>query len=157
MLAKGAFMGMFSVNKTYTDLVSVCFRQWQTDGHCQRLHGYSLSICIDFEAKTLDQRNWVLGFGSLSVLKQYLLDTFDHACVVSYDDPELSLFKTLDDKGVIRLVCVDNVSCEAFAKLIYDYVVKSFIPGCEAANDVRCKRVTVSENSENSASFVSCV
>ena len=45
--------------KTYGNEVglSCCFRQWRTDSHCNKLHGYSLGFRFIFEAAKLDEHN----------------------------------------------------------------------------------------------------
>ena len=65
-------MGTFKSTKTYKTSkgLSCCFRQFKANSHCQYLHGYSLEISVEFEAKNLDERNWVVDFGGLKKFEQ---------------------------------------------------------------------------------------
>lgn len=111
----------FQSTKTYVHSLglSACFRQWRAGSHCKFLHGYTLQIKLVFEATELDVRNWVVDFGSLKDIKQYLIETFDHKTIVAVDDPELETFRKLENDGIIQLTVLDAVGCEKFAEHIY--------------------------------------
>lgn len=126
----------FESTKTYTHSqgLSCCFRQWRaTESHCRFLHGYALQVTITFRSQKLDDRNWVMDFGGLKPVKQWLEETFDHKTLVARDDPERQTLEALaapdyDREGepgqpIIDLVVVEHVGCEAFAKMIYDHVM----------------------------------
>lgn len=108
--------------KTYGhDLgLSCAFRQWRARSHCRHLHGYALAFTLTFEATHLDEHGWVLDFGALRPLKERLCDLFDHTTAVAQDDPELALFQQMHGAGMIDLVLMDRVGCEAFASLVAD-------------------------------------
>lgn len=132
---------LFESGKTYTHAqgLSCCFRQWRaTDSHCRFLHGYSLQVTITFRAAVLDHRNWVVNFGGLKKIKEWLESTFDHKTLVAKDDPELGRLRNLAGLAsfslqlygavpIIQLVEVEHVGCEAFAKIIYDHVAEEFL------------------------------
>lgn len=113
---------MFFSTKTYGHEVglSCCFRQWRADSHCKYLHGYALAVKFVFMAREVDHRNWVVDFGSLKSLKQWLQDTFDHKTLVAEDDPELDMFKAIQGIGLIQMVIVPATGCEMFAKMIFE-------------------------------------
>lgn len=116
---------IFYSTKTYEHSVglSCCFRQWRAShSHCQYLHGYALQVKLVFKADGLDDRNWVVDFGGLKKVKQWLQDTFDHKTVVALDDPKITLFRELAIAKIIDLVEVSDVGCEKFAEMIFDYV-----------------------------------
>lgn len=119
----------FESSKTYTHAqgLSCTFRQWRaTHSHCRFLHGYALQVTIVFRSKELDDRNWVMDFGGLKHLKEWLVETFDHKTLIAEDDPALNHFvhmsKDYKDQGgrLIDLTIVEHVGCEAFAKLIFE-------------------------------------
>lgn len=122
----------FESGKTYTHAqgLSCCFRQWRAiHSHCRFLHGYALQVSITFSAAELDDRNWVMDFGGLKHIKQWLEDTFDHKTLVAKDDPAIEHIREhskqfqADPNWVLHdMVIMDHVGCEAFAKMIYDYV-----------------------------------
>ena len=142
----------FTSNKVI-DLGSAAFRQWRsTHSHCQFLHGYRLTADITFECNELDERNWVMDFGGLKDLKNTLAHTFDHKLVVASDDPQLDLFKQLDQAGVAELVILDGgVGCERFA----EFVLKTADTFADEATGgrVRVQKVQINEHENN---FATC-
>lgn len=110
----------FRSTKTYGHEVglSCCFRQWRAESHCNLLHGYALSVKLEFAATHLDDRNWVMDFGGLKPIKKMLEDTFDHTLVIARDDPHLPLFKQMQEAKICKLVVISHVGCEAFARHI---------------------------------------
>lgn len=140
----------FTSNKVI-DLGSAAFRQWRsTHSHCQFIHGYRLRADITFECDELDERNWVMDFGGLKDLKKTLEYTFDHKLVVAGDDPQLDLFKQLDEAGVAELVILDGgVGCERFA----EFVLKTADTFVDEATEgrVRVQKVQINEHESNFA------
>ncbi len=147
--------------KTYGHEVglSACFRQWRaTHSHCRYLHGYALAITLTFEADELDHRNWVQDFGGLKEIKELLVRTFDHKTVVAFDDPDLEVFYKLCRDGIIDLVTIPAVGCEAFAKYVFEQVEAWLAK--QASDDlldeprVMLASVEVREHGANSASYL---
>ena len=140
--------------KTYNHNIglSCAFRQWRAKhSHCKYLHGYALSVRLNFKGK-LNDRNWVYDFGDLKFVKQFLQDTFDHKTVIAEDDPELESFKELEEKGLIQLVIIPHVGCEKFA----EYICKQIAPTIQVNSNERVKlmSVEVREHSGNSAIYI---
>lgn len=140
--------------KTYGHEIglSCAFRQHRADSHCRFLHGYALSVRLEFEASALDVRNWVVDFGSLKSFKQQLVGTFDHKTLVAKDDPALALFKQMERAGICDLVVVDKTGCEAFAELIFE-CAEIWLTDAGYAPRVRVREVEVREHGANSAIF----
>jgi len=133
--------------------LSCCFRQWRADhSHCSFLHGYALSVCLEFEAVELDHRNWVMDFGGLKEIKKRLQDLFDHKTVVAEDDPELEWFREGERRGLLDLVVVPHVGCEQFAKHVFD-MVAGWLAAQEHAAHCRLTKVEISEHGANSATY----
>ena len=129
--------------------LSAAFRQWRADSHCRFVHGYSLEFEYVFGASELDENNWVVDFGGLKEIEDWLKQNFDHKTLVAIDDPMYKIFEEMDEKQVIRMVPVESTGCEMFAKMAMQY-----------ANDLigrlygdRCwvESVTVREHGANSA------
>jgi len=97
--------------------LSAVFRQWRANSHCNQLHGYALAFTFVFEADELDDRNWVVDFGGLKPLKEWLHNTFDHKLVVAIDDPHLERLVALQSDGLADVLVLQAVGCEAFAEL----------------------------------------
>lgn len=163
---------IFESGKTFThgQGLSCCFRQWRADSHCRFLHGYALQVSLTFRSNRLDHRNWVIDFGGLKEVRQWLADTFDHKTIIAKDDPELEIFKALaitsdSDVGtipslqdatakdrIIDLVVVDDVGCEAFAKMIFEYV-QQWLTDQNFEHPVFLQEVEVREHESNFARY----
>lgn len=145
---------MYRSSKTYGHDIglSACFRQWRAESHCRLLHGYALSIHLEFEADELDARNWVVDFGSLKHFKWELENTFDHKLLVAEDDPEKDLLCSLAGMGLADVVVVPATGCEAFAALIYS-CAEGWLVDNGYAPRVRMHHVTVREHGANSATY----
>tara|TARA_R110000824_G_C15206420_1_gene676205 strand:- start:973 stop:1617 length:645 start_codon:yes stop_codon:yes gene_type:complete len=134
------------------ELGSTAFRQPRADSHCKFIHGYQLKAELTFACNELDINNWVFDFGGLKDLKQIFNNQFDHTLVIASDDPEIELFKQLDDKGVARLrIMTGGVGIERFAEWCFktaDTYVEESTEG-----RVWVQSVTVYEHDNN---FASC-
>lgn len=134
---------------------SCCFRQWRAESHCRFLHGYAFKVKMLFSATTLDERNWVMDFGALWPIKDYIKTMFDHKTIVAQDDPELGTMQSLAQRELIQLVEVNEVGCEAFAQLIFKAVkleVQDYNKKHNTA--IYLRGVEVSEHDGNSASYM---
>ena len=84
-------------------------------------------------------------------MKEWLVDMFDHTLLVASDDPMFDELARLANSGLANVIEVNNIGCEAFAKLVYDFVT-AYI----AENEVACivRKVTCKEHANNSASYI---
>lgn len=153
---------MYQSTKVYGhDLgLSCCFRQPKAiHSHCSKLHGYALGFKFVFEAKKLDDLNWVMDFGGLKDLKAQLVDTFDHKLIVAGDDPELELFTQIDKTGIADvMVFPAGVGCEKFARLAFQMAV-DIVSNTQHQVENGMGRVRVvscecSEHGANSATYI---
>ena len=138
--------------KTYAHSVglSVAFRQWRDDGNCRFMHGYALSVRLEFAADELNEQSWVVGFGKLKSVKQWLQDTFDHKTLICEDDPELAWFREAHKRGILDLIVVKATSSEAFAEMIFDHI-SEWLKKENLAPRVQLHRVEVREHEGNGA------
>lgn len=145
---------MYTSTKTYGHEVglSCCFRQWRASSHCKLLHGYAISVRFEFEATELDERNWVVDFGGLKTLKDFLVKTFDHTLIVADDDPQLAELQRLDELGLARVIHLEHVGCEQFAKYIYE-TGQQWLVEMTYSPRVRLAMVEVKEHGANSAIY----
>lgn len=132
--------------------LSCCFRQWRANSHCSLLHGYAIAVSVEFEAKELDERNWVIDFGGLGLIKSFLQNTFDHKLLVAEDDPQLDFLCQLSGLGLASVVVLPAVGCEAFAEYIWEHV-EHWLNANGHGERVRCKSVTVREHGANHATY----
>lgn len=148
----------FASTKTYThsEGLSCCFRQWRAkDSHCQYLHGYAIQVQIEFRAKTLDHRNWVVNFGDMKDIKAWLKDTFDHTTIIAADDPALKVFQDLNrSQGpggkLIQLIVLPDVGMEKFAEHIFEFV-EDWLESKNLADRVQLYKVALNEHATNGA------
>jgi|TARA_R110000851_G_scaffold79763_17_gene175665 6-pyruvoyltetrahydropterin/6-carboxytetrahydropterin synthase len=140
----------FYSGKTYTHNTghSCAFRQWRATSHCNLIHGYALQFEFTFAGSDLDERNWIVDFGGLKPLKEWLKYMFDHTYLVAEDDPEMETVKMLQEKNLIDMRLVTATGCERFAEMAFDKadeIVKELTDG-------RCwvQKATVREHEANS-------
>ena len=116
------------------------------------IHGYALQFELQFGSIALDDKNWVVDFGGLKELKEWLKYMFDHTYLLASDDPHFETFVELADKDLIDLREVEAVGCERFAELTFDKA-SSII---EKLYGNRCwvESVTVREHEANSATCI---
>lgn len=145
----------FKSGKIYTHEVglSCTFRQWRAeDTHCRFLHGYALQVEVEFEATDgLDHRNWVVNFGGLKPFKAWLEQTFDHKTLVAHDDPKREFLEGLDELGLAQVVIVTHTGCEAFARMIFEWLAEWIFH--HEGGRVCVKQVTVREHGSNYATY----
>ena len=137
--------------------LSCAFRQWRANhSHCSYLHGYAISVRVEFAASHLDERNWVVDFGGLKTFKQFLVDTFDHKTLVAKDDPMLPQLRELSvgvsPTPILDIVEVDKVGCEAFSELIFSKLEEWLLTNGFTPR-VWVTKVEVAEHGGNSAYF----
>lgn len=144
-------MTKYISTKTYRHLGPVAYRQWRSDSHCNQVHGYALSFHFEFEADTLDARNWVVDFGGLKPLKGLLEDWFDHTLLVAEDDPMKEHLLNLGALGLAKITLVEKTGCEGIADFLYQYVNEQFLPNYGEGERVWCSKVEVRETDSNMA------
>ena len=146
-------MAKYISTKTYKQIGPVAYRQWRADSHCNLIHGYALSFHFEFEADTLDARNWVTDFGGLKPLKSVLEDWFDHTLLVAQDDPMREHLLNLGKLKLAKITEVEKTGCEGIADFLYEYINTILLPsfGASEAQRVWCSKVEVRETDANMA------
>jgi 6-pyruvoyltetrahydropterin/6-carboxytetrahydropterin synthase len=151
------------VTKTYGHELglSAAFRQPRAISHCRFLHGYALGFKFVFEAGKLDENGWVMDFGGLKPLKQWLCDTFDHKTLIAADDPALRCFELLNEPEgeqaggkVIDLIVVPRVGCESFARMAWDRADQLVSPWARNDRGLRLVAVACRAHGANPASYM---
>lgn len=140
-------------------------RQPSHDGHCAWIHGHTWSFKYTFECDRLEEgSSFVVDFGKLKWLKQWLDDNFDHTLVLNMDDPALEYLRAALEptafpvnetrfRTYARIIVVPNCGAEGLAIFLLATVNREL---CRQNNErnVRCTEVTVWENERNSATAV---
>lgn len=146
-------MPYYEVEKHYGHALglSCVYRQWRADSHCNRLHGYALSFTFTFAAAVLDKNGWVIDFGGMKPLKEWLCSMFDHTLLVASDDPAYDAFLRLSIDKIADARWLEAIGCEAFAELAGNAAMSllNFDSGRSWLKSVRC-----AEHSGNSATWI---
>lgn len=167
---------MTSCTKRYVD-IPFAHRQHNHDGHCALIHGHNWSFEFEFVADSLDENGFVIDFGKLKWLKDWLNQKFDHALVLNESDPYLDEIrdfcsgiagdKTCNQPDVpifAKILVVPNCGAEGLAAWLLEQINNAFdgagatLKECPnpswpdtVERGVRVHRVTVFEDSKNSA------
>ena len=60
------------------------------DGHkCRNLHGHTYTVDVTIQSDTLNEYGFVIDFGELKPIKDWLDEHFDHATIVAHNDKDL--------------------------------------------------------------------
>lgn len=104
--------------KIYRD-IPFAHRQHNHDGHCALIHGHNWSFAFTFSCRLPDENGFVVDFGKLKFIREWIDKHFDHACVFNADDPlREALIEAAPEAW--KVTVVDNCSCEGLARHIYD-------------------------------------
>ncbi len=151
-MSKAATGRRYFSTKTYAHSVglTVAFRQAKADTHCKFLHGYALEVRMEFTADALNEKSWVVNFGSFKPIKAWLEKNFDHKTLITADDPERAWFEDGHKRGTLDLLIVEKTSSEGFAEMIFDHVTEWLVTAGLSPR-VTLHRVEVKEHAGNSA------
>jgi len=140
---------MFTCSKTYRD-IPFAHRQHRHEGHCSFLHGHNWAIEIEFGCERLDERGFVVDFGGLGFLKQWIAENLDHACLFAKSDPvREQLLK--DYPKLFRPLVIESVSTEGIAQHLFE----TFDPMVrqETAGRAWVRQIILHEDTKNKASY----
>jgi len=145
---------LITCTKIYRD-IPFAHRQHNHDGHCAWLHGHNWEIEIEFQSHSLDVNGFVIDFGKLKFIKRWIDENLDHALLLNESDPEREYLESvLIYNGVpfAKIVVVPDGSAEGLAQYFwatFDAMVRQ-----ETGDRVWIRRVTVREDSKNSATYM---
>ena len=141
----------FTSTKEFKEVGPVAYRQWRAQSHCSLIHGYAMSFKLYFGSNELDARNWVMDFGGLRPIRDFITDMFDHTLLVATDDPHYADIHKLHALGIAKVRDVSATGCEAIADMLYKYINDIFLPNCgsEEAARIWCYKVEVRETGAN--------
>jgi 6-pyruvoyltetrahydropterin/6-carboxytetrahydropterin synthase len=149
-------MAKYSVVKRYghEEGLSCTFRQYLApETHCSKLHSYALAFEFTWSGNELDHRNWLINYGEIKPIREWLHNQFDHRTCIDFQDPELDIFKELDKRKVIDLnIMYNGVGCEKFAEYVYNYV-SEWTKTIVGDRDVILESVKIQEHPGNTAIY----
>ena len=140
---------MLTCKKTYFD-VPFAHRQHLHDGHCSFVHGHNWDISITFACSKTDENGFVVDFGKLGFLKDWISEHLDHACVFSASDAAAEKLVAACP-GAWKAYYVPECSCEGIAAHLFD-IFDSLVRG-HTNSRAWVVAVEVSEDSKNAAKF----
>jgi 6-pyruvoyltetrahydropterin/6-carboxytetrahydropterin synthase len=145
---------LYGIEKTYEHSVglSCCFRQWRaTHSHCQYLHGYAIQVTLNFATAIVGEDGWVVDYGGLKEVKQWLVDNFDHKTIVANSDPLLGELREMEEIGLLQLTELPEIGTENFAAHIMDHVETWLKSKDQYKDRVFLRKVEVREHGGNAA------
>lgn len=140
---------MLTCKKTYRD-IPFAHRQHLHDGHCALVHGHNWTISLTFGCRETDANGFVVDFGRLRYLKEWIDTHLDHACLFNTNDPEKDALLAQNPK-LFKPYVLPDCSCEGIARHLYgifDAMVREKNEG-----RVWILTVEVEEDSRNSATY----
>jgi len=141
----------YTCAKEYMNLPAA-HRQHSHDGHCALIHGHNWGFKITFTSDELDVNGFVVDFGRLKFIKEWLDDTFDHTLLLNEEDPYLTHFKQgLGDLGFAKITIVENCGAEKLAEHVFKNVNRLLAEN--GLPNARVTRVVCFEDSKNSATY----
>ena len=141
---------MITCSKTYRD-IPLSHRQPFHAGKCSRLHGHSWAITLTFEAEELDENGFVIDFGDLHFILDWIDEPLDHGILLCANDPLKEDLEILQSKKLLRVLWVESASCEGIARFLFE----TFDPMVrEKTNDrASLQSLHLEEDSKNSATY----
>lgn len=140
---------MLTCTKIYRD-IPFAHRQPKHDGHCSLIHGHNWAISITFACREPDENGFVIDFGDLKFIKDWIADHLDHACLFDENDPlRDALINAAPDAW--KPLSLPNTSCEGLARhlfVVFNPMVREHTIG-----RVWVTQITVHEDDRNSATF----
>lgn len=137
---------MTTISKRYDD-IPFAHRQAHHDGHCSLIHGHNWSFEFTFclvAGGKLDKNGFIVDFGKLKWLREWLTKVFDHSLVLSREDVECA--EAL--RPWARVVVLPGASCEELVEWVANQVQSQLK---QVEPHVTLLRVDLYEDSRNSA------
>ncbi len=141
---------MLTCSKTYRD-IPMAHRAHAHPGHCAHLHGHNWAITLTFACRETDSLGFVVDFGGLRFVRDWIDQHLDHACVLSENDPFLAEAREMETRGLFKLHVAPNCSCEGLARhfhAVFDAMIRRHTEG-----RAWIASIEVAEDSRNSVRF----
>lgn len=145
---------MITIAKTWPD-IPFSHRQHKHDGHCAFSHGHNWAFTVEFGARHLDSNGFVIDFGKLGAVKEWLLDTFDHSHLFNQDDAA-GLEMLAQYPAMFKGRIVPDASAEGLCVYVashLDHLLGHFYPEDVSIRELCVVAVTVHEDSKNTATW----
>lgn len=97
------------------------------DGKCKNMHGHSYKLFVTVKGNPINdldshKNGMVVDFGNIKkIVKQEIVDVWDHAVMVNGSSPHKSLGESLENQGHKVIFCNYQPTCE---NMLYDIASK---------------------------------
>ena len=97
------------------------------DGKCKNMHGHSYKLFVTLKGNPIDdlenpKNGMVVDFGDIKkIVKEEIVDLWDHAVLVNGNSPHLDLGKDLEARGHKVIFCNFQPTCE---NMLYEIASK---------------------------------
>lgn len=139
---------MYSVTKTFEFEASHKL-VLNYESPCSNIHGHSYNVLIELLCEDLDDNGMVVDFTELKYAKNWVMDNWDHALIVSEDDPEFNTLAKLDSVKIYPFKW-SNVTAELMARHLFDIIYDNIKPRIKNLKGIN---IEVWETSSNRARF----
>ena len=112
-------------------------------GKCSDFHGHSWAVIVYIEGYGLDERNMLMDFNELKVLRRWINENLDHASILWEKDPMVQHFKEHSQKVFITRF---NPTSEHLAQIILEKAISFF-----NNSKIRVESIEVKESCTSSA------
>lgn len=116
-------------------------------GKCTNNHGHSWLVKLHLEGENLDEKDMLIDFQELKILKQWIDENLDHASLLWEQDPMVNYIK---ESGQRFFLTAQNPTSEHIAKIIFHQSVQLF-----ESSRIRVKCVEVNETCTTGAAIFS--
>lgn len=128
------------------------------------IHGHNWAFEFTFACRERDVNGFVIDFGDLKWLKEWLAVHFDHTLVLNQDDPALEYLKRVlvDETPALgallpgtlafaEIIVVPNAGAEGLAAFLFEEVDRLLIAHTDGR--VHLHSIAVYEDEKNSANY----
>lgn len=140
---------MLTCSKVYRD-IPFAHRQPRHSGHCSLIHGHNWAIHLKFACRETDDNGFVIDFGGLGFVRDWLYERLDHACLFEEGDPMRDVLVTAAP-DLWKPYTVPNASAEGIARHLYEALNK--LVQEHTMGRVWLVEVTVEEDARNAATY----
>jgi len=123
------------------------------DGKCKNVHGHSYKLFVTVIGKPISDSNnvkygMVIDFGDLKkIVKEEIVDLFDHATVFNKNTPHLELAKELQNRGH-HVILVEYQPTSEMMIIDFAKKIKSRLP-----NNIKLHSLKLQETETSSAEW----
>lgn len=119
------------------------------DGKCRNVHGHSYKLSVTVIGTPIQDNNhvkfgMVIDFGDLKkIVKEEIVDVFDHATVFNKNTPHVELAKELEERGH-NVLLVDYQPTSEMMVVDFAEKIKSRLPGNITLHSLRLQETETS-------------